>query len=392
MKSYFSKFTATLFLAILLCVMLPPFQFKAFTNTSLTVTPGWPASLPYRNYGNMSYDFSLSHTSTNPGSWGVTCTQGQIMDSAINSYFLDLYQKYDSVSAYLDMAFQCDMNFTVNSSAACDIMVYFLGYDCYSNFDITWNSPISLDVRDVYNPEPSLVLSYHYDGGTSPHTFLLRPFCRSRLLFDINFSSFGGSLASLVQKVSYTFLPKFRIVVSSTLQQTEYQVILSNYQFVFYPIFSNRNSDNTYNYTYLKPFSPYSIPDFRFIDALQHIWSAINGGDSVGNLSDDIKQQTQDITQGFTDKTADNANTTLRNNLTQVDLWEERIGDGTIGYFDEVSNGFDDSFADDALTAMSFFKSTTQTLLNHTGLFSALVVSAITFFVIAVVAGVRRFI
>lgn len=393
MKSYFSKFTAMLFLAILLCVMFPPFQFQAFTNTPVTFTPSWPVSGVYRIYGSQTYDFTLAGMTSDSSGWISVFRQVDVLASELNDVAYTFLQRFSGLSFYCDSLFQCDFNFTVNTSLECDIMIYFLGYQYYCSNSLAYNDPVSLDSFSVFDAEPRLVYSNHVPGSSSVQTFVARPVCRARDFINYIPSALSYNKSGFVNNRGYSLCPMFRIIVTSPASSCEVSFNTANYKFILYPEYGGRNADNSYYYTYFRPFPPYVVSDSRFLLALQNIWSAING-QGTGNLSSDIASQTQEVTQGFTDITADTANNNLNSYINNVDNAEEQSMEEVEANFDNfvASGGLNVSFADDALNAMAFFKESTDSILGNNGLFSALIVAAFTFFVVAVVAGVRRFI
>lgn len=138
-----------------------------------------------------------------------------------------------------------------------------------------------------------------------------------------------------------------------------------------------------------KVYPPLEIPDYRFIIALQNIWSAING-QGTGNLDNTIKQQTETVTNGYDNTQINNSNTELSNSLNKLEQAEAASNQA----LDSLKNfnGFDDSEMDSAIPGMQFISTTTQTIINSNGLIKVMILSAFIFFVISVIIGIRRYI
>lgn len=384
------KILVSFLILLVLLFCHAPNVVDAFENRPLTINPAWIVDT-IRAYPNEPFDYSALPYSGDRTSFYSTFLLNHMFERGGSSYFdfvFNLHKTYSAITWFTGFSAGFDFNFTVDPQYDYDISIYYLGSDVYMQNISTWSSIISLSVdSSLVSGEPVLLLSEHRSAG-SASTFLLRPSFRDQLIFSARYSSIQNTDGFYLNQ-SYVISPNFRIVVQSPVSSAEYTVSVSNPVFVFYPQFTHHNSDNTLSYSYLIGFRPISMPDYRFLDALQHIWTAINGQSSASgsDLSSVLANQGQQNREGWDTSNSDVVKRDFSQSAGDYSQAEDDIFQMT-GSLDNVNLDLE---LNNAENAVQFFKRSMNEVFNRVPLLKSFSVLVITFLVLAIILGVRRF-
>lgn len=374
-------------LALLFCHA--PNVVDAFDNRPLTINPAWIVDT-IRAYPNEPFDYSALPYSGDRTSFYSTFLLNHMIEKDTTAFdrAYGLHRDYSAITWFTGFSAGFDFNFTVNSQYDYDISIYYLGSDIYMQNSSTWSTIISLSVdSSLVSGEPVLLLSEHRSAG-SASTFLLRPSFRDQIIFSARYLNVQD-VNGFYQNQAYVISPNFRIVVQSPVSSAEYTVSVSNPVFVFYAQFSHRNPDNTLGYSYLVSQPPISMPDYRFLQALQHIWTAINGQSSASgsDLSSVLANQGQQNREGWDTSNSDVVKRDFSQSAGDYSQAEDDIFQMT-GSLDNVNLDLE---LDNSQNAVQFFKRSMNEVFNRVPLLKSFSVLVITFLVLAIILGVRRF-
>lgn len=400
--SNFSKFSLCLILTLSIVLMRTPiFVFSAeatsfpLTIVSSGVAPTWVS--------DGVYPLNLSYSAVNPDT-GVSLNLMDVTRVGISNSNLTLQQYIDSLLSVYN-------SFSVISYGT---VVCHGGFEIFNyssspiTFDLTWTiddlvfnystsgSNYSLDhdyVRQhinsyaLFNVRQKVVVP----AGSSKTIY---PLLANGIFMGVDDFAHDGNFpgyAYFFFNIILTFYLQCSFQITSTAPPGSRDAYRINVIYSGYP--DNDRIDNSSGY-FLFPVRPNNVPDFRIIDALRNIWSAINGSSSMGNLDQTIRQQVQQQTDslenGYNTDSGDGANGILSSAINSLDSAESFSGE----YMDNLNSftGFDFQESEDTLQAMKVLSDSATSLMDSVSLVRALVVGGITFFIVAVIIGVRRYI
>lgn len=394
--SNFSKFSLCLVLTVSIVLMRTPIVSKA-DAILLPLTSSSSSSHYQVSSGEsvpISFPFYVDQVDNSPRLIDYTYFPSTY-DSLLSylSYLNQTYSGYTVLSNFSVPYFNFSVDLVNNSSYSVSYSLAFIT----DNISVSLNYTANEGYPDIlsYPAELLEIRAFYTIPAHSTQTVTFTAFSSSYF-----FGSFDALLNNYYIASTSVFSRNIYVRLNGSLRLT---VLCSNESFSDFSscyirayMSSTNNNYLTVPFSgyFLYPVKPQSVSGFRFIDSLRNIWSAINGQSTTGNLDQTIRQQLQQQTDslenGYNTDIGDGANGILSNAINDLDAAESFSG----AYMDHLNDftGFDFQESEDTLQAMKLLSDGATSVMENVSLVRALVIGGITFFIVAVIIGVRRYI
>lgn len=371
-----------------------PFTVFSFDRVNLDIYPAGYSPQYYYFNGSGELNLNLGYSPNNAqGTYYYNVSYGDITDSRymINAYN-NIIKDYKASSTIISYAYYQPINIEFSCNTVCNfsIQIFYDDTSIQLSHYQAYNEPYYIENIYCQNSGAG-IFSNKYEANSTVKSinftasFIDNIIYSQELINSEDYNSF--------KERSIIISPKFKIIVMSDRDDLNLKVTLQTPTLRFFPLYAGTDN-NQYYYTYIKFMHPVDIPDWRMIQSLKNIWAAINGSDNTLSLKDSIDQNGYDLREAYnTSKPGgpDSINSNFSDAVNEYSNQELAASQSSTNNLKSFQ-GFDFKENDDTISAMNLIKNFTNDLLNKVNLFKALVIGAITFFILAIILGVRRYI